>query len=280
MVIIINYRYREGEVEITGIDDFSLVKTLECGQCFRWEAIGGGAYTGVACGRAATLRQSVGSIYISCAQEDFETVWRGYFDLDRDYEAIRRKISVDDFIIKASNFGAGIRILRQDSWEALCSFIISQCNNIPRIKKIIAALCREFGDVIRHNGSEAYTFPSAATLASLDVGDLANIRCGYRASYIIGAAKAVASGELDLDALSRATPGVARAALKRLTGVGDKVADCMALFGLHMLDVFPLDVWMKRAVAEHYGPGFDPAVFSPYAGIAQQYIFYYMREMA
>ena len=268
-----------GEVEITGVSDFDLFKIFECGQCFRWDADDNGVYTGVALGRAVRMRQCGGSVYISGNSEDFESVWRDYFDIDRDYAKIRKMLSTDDFMKKATKFGAGIRILRQDKWEALCSFIISQCNNIPRIKKIISSLCREFGDKIALDGDEFFTFPSAERLAALDASCLEPIRCGYRADYIISAAKAVFSGEIDLDELSQDTPQAARAALIRIHGVGNKVADCVALFGLHMLDSFPLDVWMKRAVAEHYGPGFDPGVFSPYAGIAQQYIFNYVRNI-
>ena len=267
-----------GEVEITGVGDFDPGKIFECGQCFRWEPDENGVYTGVAFGRVARLRRCGDSVFISGTPEDFETVWRDYFDLDRDYADIRRILGIDGFMRKAVEFGAGIRILRQDRWEALCSFIISQCNNIPRIKKIISALCREFGERVKFEGNEFYAFPSAARLAALDADGLAPIRCGYRAAYIIGAAKAAASGEIDLGALSQGSPEDARAALKRLPGVGNKVADCAALFGLHMLDAFPVDVWMKRAVTEHYGPGFDPGIFSPYAGVAQQYIFHYARN--
>jgi len=272
------YIKHSGEVEVTGVCDFDLERIFECGQCFRWDADENGDYTGVARGLAARLRKCGGSVFISGTVEQFETVWRDYFDLDRDYAAIREQLCVDEFMRKTAKFGAGIRILRQDKWEALCSFIISQCNNIPRIKKIIAALCSEFGDEIDFQGKIYHTFPSPQRLASLDAANLAGIRAGYRAGYIINAARAVADGTVDLDALTNASPAEAKAELKKLTGVGDKVADCAVLFGLHMLDAFPLDVWMKRAVAENYGPGFDPGIFSPYAGIAQQYIFHYTRN--
>ena len=272
------YFEHDGEVEIIGADDFDLVKIFECGQCFRWDADEYGVYTGVAFGRAARLRSAGGSLFISGTIEDFEKIWFDYFDFGRDYMEIRLTLRIDDFIRKAVEFGAGIRILRQDRWEALCSFIISQCNNIPRIKKIISSLCREFGDRFEFDGDIFYTFPSAGRLAALEPNDLAPLRCGYRASYIIGAARSVASGETDLDALAGGTQEDARAALMRLQGVGNKVADCVVLFGLNMLDAFPFDVWMKRAVAQQYGSGFDPCIFSPYAGIAQQYIFYYMRN--
>ena len=276
------YSEQDGEIEITGISDFDLTKVFECGQCFRWGADENGAYTGVAHGRAVRLRSVGGSVFISGTLTDFKDIWCDYFDLNRDYSEIRRRLCIDDFMKTATTFSTGIRILQQDRWEALCSFIISQCNNIPRIKKIIAGLCRLFGEPIEFEGNSGnvkvfYSFPSAEKIATLNDTDLAPIRCGYRAEYIIGAARAVSAGRLDLTTLSHVSPGDARAALKRLRGVGDKVADCVMLFGLGMLDAFPQDVWMKRAVAEHYGPEFDPGIFSPYAGIAQQYIFHYMR---
>jgi len=269
---------RNNEIEITGLSDFDLKKTFECGQCFRWEADEDRAYTGIAFGRAARLRCCGETVYISGTMGDFETIWRKYFDLDRDYTKIRQQLCIDDFMQKATAFGAGIRLLCQDRWEALCSFIISQNNNIPRIKSIISSLCREFGDEVIFDDRQLYTFPSAERLAAVDADSLAELRCGYRAGYIIDAAKAVNNGTVNLDELAGCTPDNARAALKKLHGVGDKVADCVMLYGLHKLDAFPVDVWMKRAVASHYGPDFDSRVFSPYAGIAQQYIFYYTRN--
>jgi len=308
------YIDRGGEVEITGVSDLDLAKIFECGQCFRWEADDNGLYTGVAFGCVAKLRSIGDTVFISGSVEDFETLWRDYFDLSLDYAQLKENLCIDDFMRRATAYGAGIRILKQDKWEALCSFIISQNNNIPRIKKIIKVLCREYGeliepgnaikrgdgvdsgddvkpgdsiksangvkvgDVFKNKEKQYYTFPSAATLAALDAENLDVLRCGYRADYIINAARAVSSGEIDLDALSRCSPEDARMVLKTLRGVGDKVADCVLLFGLNMLDAFPLDIWMKRAVAEHYGADFDPGIFSPYAGIAQQYIYYYTRS--
>jgi N-glycosylase/DNA lyase len=321
-----NHIERNGEVEITGAHDFDPAATFGCGQCFRWEADADGAFIGVAMGRVARVRREGGSVFVSGTAADFDAVWRGYFDLDRDYAQIRRQVSIDSFMHDAAEYGAGIRILRQDKWEALCSFIVSQRNNIPRIKKIIAELCKLFGDAIGFRGGEFphttenpdilkkphaaekpdnpkspeitgnpeiagnpdvakhdhttifYTFPPPEKLAGLREADLAPLRCGYRAAYIIDAARAVAGGAIDLDALAGGSAEDARAALKRLRGVGDKGADCVLLFGLHMLDAFPRDVWINRAIAERYGRGFDPAVFAPYAGVAQQYMYHYIRS--
>lgn len=271
-------REKDGVTLVTMDDDFDLVKIFECGQCFRWNADETGAYTGVAMGRPLKIARDGDAFCFFCSRNEFETLWRGYFDLDRSYGEIRRGVAIDDYMKEASDFGAGIRILRQDRWEALCSFIISQCNNIPRIKKIVEIFCRCFGDEVSYLGGTYYTFPDADRVARLTAEELAPLRCGYRAPYIIGAAKAVSSGELDLEALSREEPGVALKTLKSLNGVGDKVANCVVLFGLMMLDAFPIDVWMKRALKEHYGDRFDPSVFSPYAGIAQQYMFYFARS--
>ena len=273
------YIERSGEVEIIGISDFDLVRIFECGQCFRWLADENGVYTGVAMGRVVRVRcERNGRIFISGTAEDFENIWRDYFDIDRDYAKIRKQLCVDEFMQKATDFGAGIRILRQDKWEALCSFIISQNNNIPRIRGIVEALCAEFGDKLDFEGQTYYTFPTAEKLAALSAEDLAKIRCGYRAEYVIRTAKDVASGAINLEALADLSPYDARKELKKLHGVGDKVADCAVLFGLNMLDAFPVDVWMERAITRHYGSSFDPKIFAPYAGIAQQYIFYYMRS--
>lgn len=257
------------------IDPF---KTFECGQCFRWNAEEDGSYTGVAMGRAAKVLTEGEQVYIISTQEDFDAVWRTYFDLERDYEAIRLGFDAGDYLRSCAEYGAGIRILRQERWEALCSFILSQCNNIPRIKKIIEALCTCFGKEISFLGRAYYTFPEAETLASLPAEDLAPLKCGYRAAYVLDAARAVASGALDLDTLAAADTDTAMKALLELNGVGVKVASCAVLFGLGHLEAFPVDVWMKRALKEHFPPGFDPAALGPYAGIAQQYIFYYARS--
>ena len=272
------YRQVGDFVELTTSDDFDLERIFECGQCFRWNADENGVYTGVALGKAAKIYREGDKIFISGSLEDFENIWRGYFDLDRSYAEIRAGLCTDDYMREASSFGAGIRILRQDKWEALCSFIISQCNNIPRIKKIVETLCCLFGEKLELFGEEYYTFPSAEKIAALTAEDLAPLRSGYRAPYIINAAKMVASGELDLEAVAQTDPNDALKTLKSLNGVGDKVANCVVLFGLQMLNAFPIDVWMKKALKAHYEKGFDPEIFAPYAGIAQQYMFYFARS--
>lgn len=257
-------------------DQFSLTQTFECGQCFRWEALGEEHYRGAAFGKCLELAYQNEILYLSCTMDEFEKIWKQYFDLDRDYAAIRESVSIDAQTEACVRYGAGIRILQQDPWEALCSFILSQCNNIPRIRLIISRLCENFGEEIEQG---IYSFPSAQKLAQLEIRDLECLRSGYRAPYLLAAARAVADGELDFAQLSALRLDDARRALTSLPGIGVKVADCMLLYGLHRLEAFPVDTWMKKAVAALYGPGFDPAAaFGPYAGVAQQYIFYHSRQ--
>lgn len=254
------------------------VKTFECGQCFRWNADERGDYWGVASGRAAKVIVEDDKVYIITSQEDYDSIWRDYLDMERDYESIRLGFDGGEYLSRCAEFGAGIRILRQERWEALCSFIISQCNNIPRIKGIVEKLCRGWGERIEFEGREFYSFPSPETIAALEKEDLAPIRSGYRAEYIVTAAKAIVSGELDLDALAAADASTALRGLLSIKGVGVKVANCALLFGLGHMEAFPIDVWMKRALKEHFAPDFDPKSLGNYAGLAQQYIFYYARS--
>ncbi len=275
---VLQYFDTSCETEFEKPEDFDLEKIFECGQCFRWNAQEDGSYIGVAKGKALRIRSEGESVFASASSEEFKTLWHDYFDLSRDYAAARKAVSLDDYTRSAAEYGKGIRILRQDRWEALCSFIISQCNNIPRIKKIIESLCSLFGEPIDFEGRTYYSFPSAEKLAALEPEALAPIRCGYRAPYIIDAARAVTSGALDLERLSSLKCAEAVRELKKINGIGDKVANCVVLFGLNIPDAFPLDVWMKKALKAHYPPDFDPACFGENAGLAQQYIFYYARS--
>ncbi len=265
-------------IRLESLKNLDPVKTFECGQCFRWNAEPDGSYTGVAFGKAARVWVEDGEVYISGGAEDYDSIWRDYFDLSRDYEAILDGLELDGYAAQAAGYGAGIRILRQDGWEALCSFIISQCNNIPRIKRIIETLCSMYGEKISFENRIYYSFPAADRLAGLDADELAPLKCGYRAPFIIEAARAVASGALDLDRLAEAGYDRALSELTALRGVGKKVADCAILYGLHMQDAFPVDVWIKRALEAHYPEGFDPAAFGKAAGLVQQYIYYFIRS--
>lgn len=262
-------------MKLCSTQELDMMKTFECGQCFRWNCGDDGVYRGVVGGYYAEASAKDGEVYItSDAPED---IWQQYFDLGTDYAEISRAFT-GEYLSKCVQYGRGIRILRQDSWEALCSFIISQCNNISRIKGIVERLCEQFGDKCEANGVSYYTFPSAERLAALEPSDLAGIRSGYRAEYIIAAARAVTQGELDLDALKTCDYREAIKTLRQIRGVGEKVANCVVLFGLYHMEAFPVDVWMKRALKEHFPADFDPTSLGAYAGLAQQYIFYYARS--
>ncbi|MCL2084631.1 MAG: DNA-3-methyladenine glycosylase 2 family protein [Oscillospiraceae bacterium] len=263
-------------VFITDTEDFSPALTFSCGQCFRFTETDG-AWRGAAFGRDLTVTETPGGVLLSCPESDFYGVWHDYFDLGRDYAAARERVAVNDFMRAAAGFGRGIRILRQDFWEALCSFIISQNNNIPRIRGVITRLCAYCADADLPPRQAGAAFPNAATVLRLSVDELRGLGAGYRAEYILDAARAVENGALS--GLSEMTVDGARQALMRVRGVGVKVADCVLLYGLGRMDAFPLDVWMKRALSERFAENFDPRVFGGDAGIAQQYIFHYIRYL-
>lgn len=265
---------KDGNIIIKDIRNFTLSETLDCGQAFRWRETEDGAFEGVAFGKYLKLAaDKEGVILYDTSEEDFLNIWKDYFDLDRDYGEIIEAISENEVLKTASGFAGGIRILRQDPWEALCSFIISQNNNIPRIKGIVERLCATFGEEIKEG---FYSFPTAEKIAALTLEDLAPLRSGFRAKYILDGAKRVASGEIDLDALKELALDEARQELMKIYGVGEKVADCTLLFGLSHIDAFPKDVWIKKAMAKLFD-GSLPECAAPYAGIAQQYIFHYAR---
>lgn len=263
-----------GDLIISEIENFALADTLDCGQAFRWEECSNGLWQGVAFGRYLKLGMTdKGIILYNQTIEDYENVWKSYFDFERDYKGIIKILSADETLKKACGFASGIRILRQDAWETLCSFIISQNNNIPRIKGIINRLCESFGDELE-NGF--FSFPSAERIAKLSLEDLAPLRSGFRAKYILDAAKRVASGEIDLLKISKYDTDLARGELMKIYGVGAKVADCVLLFGMGHIDALPKDVWIKRVLETLYG-GELPEYAREYAGIAQQYLFHYAR---
>ncbi len=254
---------------------FDLAQTLDCGQAFRWRETAPGLWEGAAGNRFLRLSQQGGVILFFCSREEFSGFWHGYFDLSEDYDAKRRALSaLSPALAEAAAFAPGIRILRQDPWEALCSFLISQNNNIARIKGIIDTLCQLFGEPIP--GSPLRAFPSPGALADLSPEDLAPLHAGYRAKYLLDAARKVQGGEIDLEAVKSSPAASGREELQKIMGVGPKVAECVLLYGFHKTDCFPMDVWMKRAMKSLL-PGFSPDDFGENAGLAQQYLFHYSR---
>ncbi len=268
-----NYRFEKNTAYFEIEDNFDLEKTLNCGQCFRWKQNEDSSFSAVVGQSYCTVQQEDTHFQIKNIDENSVAQWINYFDLDRSYNEIQKYLCQRcEKLIKAVAYAGGIRILAQDPWEALCSFIISQNNNIPRIKGIIERLCYQFGMPC----GSSYTFPSAETLSRRTVEDLAPLRAGFRSKYIIDAAQKVVSGQIDFDKLRNMPLNEAQSELRKIKGVGAKVADCTILYGLHNLSAFPIDVWIKRALNNEF-KDISPDTFQPYAGIAQQYIFYYIR---
>lgn len=261
----------------------SVAKTFDCGQCFRFDKVENSIhkveYSGVAYGKYVSFAQDDDKyyIYFDGTQKDFE-FWLDYIGFDEEYDDINRDIlsrSDNPALAEAVSCGNGIHILKQDRWETVCSFIISQNNNIPRIKKIIAALSERYGEPI---GEGHYAFPTPKALNEAGEAGLAELKTGFRAKYIADAAARVTDGRLDLDSLTGSTEECEKK-LCEVKGIGPKVALCSLLFGFGHYDAFPVDVWIRRVTEKYFPVGFSPKELGPYAGIAQQYLFYYERYL-
>lgn len=258
------------------IFDFDLGQISRSGQCFRMRQISEDTYALVAFGRYLEVGQQGTQISFSCTESGFEDIWRDYFDLDTDYRSIKQAIDPEDaYLQAAAQAGGGIRILRQELWETIVTFIISQRNNIPRIRKCVDALCREFGGKDRDFRGDAYDlFPTPQALADATEESLRGCGLGYRAPYIKKTAHMVTSGAVDLDGFAALEYGEAREKLLQLCGVGEKVADCISLFALHHIDAFPVDTHIQDMLVR-YPEGFPFERYKGSAGILQQYAFYY-----
>ena len=272
---------------VSGVKDFELTHIFECGQCFRWDVESDGSYTGIAGGKAVNISKSEDKIVIkNTNKNDFESFWSSYFDLEFDYGTLKTEFSKDKVLSEAIKSGEGIRILNQDLWECILSFIISANNNIPRIKGIIKKFCELFGEKIDFPGFELYSFPSAERLNGISAEDLAPLRAGYRDKYLIDAIEKVSSCDVDLKFVKEASYDDAKRELMKIKGVGNKVADCILLFGAGKKNAFPVDVWIKRVMETFYSDeikdreiaDFAKERFGEYGGIAQQYLFYHMRN--
>lgn len=253
---------------------FSAALSLDCGQAFRWSLKENGCWHGVVRGRALDLCEKDGKVILhGTGERDFE-FWQAYFDLDRDYSALCEAFCADKSLAGAVEFCPGIRILRQEPWEAVCSFIISQNNNIPRIKGIIERLCVLLGEPL---GGGDYAFPTAQAVERAGIEGLAPIRAGFRAKYIYDAARRIASGETDLKKIALLPLEEAQEELMKIKGVGPKVAQCVLLYGFGRTDAFPVDVWVRRILEELYPDGL-PECTRGNEGIAQQYLFHWRRN--
>ena len=287
-------------VKIEGVELFDVGKTFDCGQSFRFDPVSDTKheieFAGCAHGKYISVAQDGDTVYIyNSTITEYEEIWRTYLALDRDYGEINRDIlslSSNSALSSAVELSSGIRILRQEPWEAICSFIISQNNNIPRIKKLVAALSAACGDEIdvsmmeghiadAHKGVKGhfYSFPAPDRVLSLGISGLADLKTGFRAKYIFDAAEKMVNGDIDLDLLENADTEECIKHLCTVKGIGLKVASCALLFGFAKLDAFPIDVWIKKVIARYFDEDFDPANLGRYAGIAQQYLFYYERYL-
>lgn len=267
-------KYIGKDIVLEDIRCLDLDLTLDCGQAFRWKKQEDGSWSGVVKGVFLNISKTDDTVLLrNTTKENFENIWLDYFDFNKDYVKICDTLKQDSLLAPTVDEYYGIRILNQDSWEALCSFVISQQNNIKRIKGIISRLCKAYGDEII-NGF--YSFPSAEKLSSLTVADFEELGMGYRAKYLEKLSKDVAGGKIDLEKIKVLTLDEARKELLNIYGVGIKVANCALLFGFGFYDAFPVDVWMKR-VMEYYPDGLLEC-FDGIGGIAQQYLFHWARN--
>lgn len=280
---------RNDDIYIRDLTHFDPVHTFECGQCFRWNHLENGHWFGMVKGLALDLEWDGKNLVLhNTTPDEFLNVWYSYFDLGRDYGTIEWKLSENDPIMaEAIRFGQGIRLLKQDFQETMISFLISQNNGIPRIRKIIESISMNFGESIKHSNGECYTFPSAERLAGLSLDDLKVIKAGYRDKYIQKAIQQIFHKEVDMNIILEGSTPKAREEMLKLFGVGEKVADCILLFSGTRYDIFPVDRWVKRVMAELY-LGYEASYadlnafalehYGDLAGFAQQYLFYYARE--
>lgn len=280
--------YKTNRVEVEGIsDDFEPEHIFECGQCFRWNKELDGSYTGVAKNKILNIEKKGEKIFFNnTSKKDFLEIWVDYFDLNRDYSTIKNHIrdeKLDDII----EFGKGIRILDQDEWETLVSFIISANNRILMIKRVIENLSQKYGDYIgTYKGNKYYSFPTSEKLNLTTENEIRRMKTGFRAKYIKDAAEIVSHDKDWLYSLKGLTYDTALEEIKKIKGVGDKVGNCILLFSMNKYEAFPVDIWMKRIMGKIYGINGKPEdirkksekIYGKYSGFVQQYLFYYASQ--
>lgn len=278
--------YENNTVTIKHISDFDPEAILFCGQAFRW-AREKNLFRGVAFKRVVCIEMREGTLRIfPASKKDFEEIWEDYFDLKRDYKAVKDGFSKDIILQKGMEYAPGMRVLNQEPFETMISFILSSNNNIKRISGIIEKLCMRYGEKIDFAQETYFAFPDAASLADAEMKDLMECGTGYRARYVKAAAQAVYQG-FNLQALKKMPYAEAKKELTGIPGVGEKVADCILLYSLGFVQAFPLDVWVRRTIFNLYGcsarndkelNNYICSRFGEYAGLAQQYLFHYVRK--
>ncbi len=267
-------------------DDFDMEKIANSGQCFRARELGKDYFRFITRKHALYIRKVDNEIYdVSCSQAEWDDTWTTYFDLETNYSDIRQKIEhfanrtkFADYLNAATNFGKGIRILRQDPFETLISFIISQRKTIPAIKKSVELICEQFGEILHSEREEnLHTFPTHDQLAKASQLKLSACALGYRGSYIHDAIQKVHERIVRLDDIAHSTDEDLLTEVQNIKGVGPKIANCVALYAYHRLNLAPVDVWIKRSIQEDFHGENIFAEFGSNAGVLQQYIFYYKR---
>lgn len=280
---------KDNKIIIENIRDFNISHIFDCGQCFRWDKEDDGSYTGVVKGKVINVEQNESTVtFNNVTMEDYESLIKDYFDLDTDYSYIKNRINTDEIMDKAIQFGEGIRILNQDEWETMVSFMISANNRIPMIKKVIDNMSRCFGEYIgSYGGKDYYSFPSAEKLSQASVEEILECKAGFRAPRIKEAATRFLKEQNVIYSLKNTNYDEGLSYLKTFSGIGDKVANCILLFSMKQFDTFPVDVWVRRVMQTLYVDKntkdsdikkFAENKFGELSGYAQQYLFFYARE--
>lgn len=286
---------KEQKYKLRNVESFELRDIFECGQCFRWNKQEDGSYTGVFKNNVLNVKKNKDEIiFEGICENDIQQTVKNYFDLNRNYEKIKEQLSkIDQNMKKSIEYGNGIRILNQDLWETIISFIISANNNIPRIKGIIERLSEKYGDEIKYKGNKYYTFPTQEQLKNVTVEEYRKLGLGFRDIRLYETTKMVLNKQVDIENMKNNPNTIeVREELLKLSGVGPKVADCILLFSdLKRFEVFPIDVWVRRVMNDLYIKNEDETKvnkkqiekianekFGDLAGLAQQYLFYWRRE--
>lgn len=281
----------ENGIKIKNLEDFEPKHIFECGQCFRWNKQEDESYIGVYNSKVLKVYKKDNDIYfMNTNKEDFEKIWAEYFDLDTDYKKLKNDLAnMDKYLKKSVEFGYGLRILKQDIYEMMISFIISARNSIPNIKKTVERICEKYGQKIEtFEGKTYYAFPSPKDLAFITEEELKECKTSFRTKYIIDTSKKIIEENIKLQELKKLNDIKLEEQLREFAGIGPKVSNCIMLFAFYRKNAFPVDVWVKRVMEEFYldedmnlnkMKDYGVKLFNPYAGFAQQYLFYYAREL-
>lgn len=285
---MMNIIQKDNKITIHDIRDFNITHIFECGQCFRWNREDDGSYTGVVKNKVINVLQQKNTVEFNNINTDDFDIIKNYFDFDTDYETIKNTLNTDEIMAEAIKFGEGIRILNQEEWETMVSFMISANNRIPMIKKVIENLSVSFGDYIgNYRGKEYFSFPTAERLSAAPVERILECKAGFRAPRIKAAATRFLTEKDKIYNIKNMSYDEGLAYLKTYKGIGDKVANCILLFSMKHFDTFPVDVWVRRVMQTLYVSKetkdadirkFAENKFGKYSGFAQQYLFYYARE--